>query len=139
MASHRIALRPAAFACVAVATIATMLSAQAGCTDALGLCRPTSRSAGVTILTAWCERYTQCDPKRGTVDDCVSTRLGVGQVPTEDGCAATCSEDTECRRSSCDQQRIDKCKAESLAMRCEDQVSDVIVRFPSNCDTCFKN
>ena len=122
-----------------VGGLLVVLAPQAGCTDALGLCKPTSSAAGASIITAWCQRYIQCDAKRGTLDDCVSTRTSVGQVPSSDGCAATCSEDVDCHRSSCDQAKIDQCKADSQAMKCEDQVSNMIVRFPSFCDSCFSN
>jgi len=118
----------------------TAVSAQTACSSLTdSLCKPTSRTAGVTILSAWCERYTQCDPKRGTVADCVDLRLSVGHVPTEDGCAATCSEDTDCRRSSCKQDKIDKCKTDSFAMKCDEQESNSLVRFPFGCDSCFNN
>jgi len=50
-----------------------------------------------------------------------------------------CSEDTDCRRSSCDKEQIDECKAKSFAMKCEDQLSNMLVRFPSFCDRCFNN
>lgn len=136
MPPHRASVCSLVFVLVAAASGVAVLSPQAGCADALGLCKPTARSAGVTILSAWCERYTQCDPKRGMVDDCVSS--GLAQRPNEDGCAESCSEDTrECRRSTCDEEEIDKCKTDSFAMKCEDQVSNMFVHYPNFCDSCF--
>jgi hypothetical protein len=123
-------------ACGMLAVVSTQ-TACSSLTDSL--CKPTSRSAGVTILSAWCERYTRCDAKRGTVADCVDRRLGIGQVPTEDGCAASCSDDMSCHRSTCKQEQIDKCKADSFAMACAEQESNSLVRFPLGCDSCFSN
>lgn len=140
MASHPLSARSVLLVVVLGAGAAGLLSTEAGCADALGLCKPTSRTAGVTILSAWCERYTQCDPKRGTVDECVSSELGNRRVPTDDGCASLCSDDTdECRRSSCDEEKIEECKTASFAMKCEEQVSNGLVRYPSFCDSCFNN
>lgn len=115
-------------------------SSQAGCADALGLCKPTSRTAGVTILSAWCERYTQCDPKRGTVQECVDERLASSYVPTDDGCGASCSDDTsDCHRSTCNEERVDECKTKSFAMTCDEQLSNMLIHYPSFCDSCFNN
>ena len=117
-----------------------VVSAQTACSSLTSsLCTPTSRTAGVTILSAWCERYTQCDATRGPSSDCVALRLGIGQVPTEDGCAKTCSEDVDCHRSICKQDKVDKCKTDSFAMKCDEQESNSLVRFPSGCDSCFSN
>lgn len=124
---------------IGASALALLLAAAHGCSSDLSTCKPTSRSAGTTILTAWCQRYVECDATRGTVDACVATRLGVGQVPNEDGCAGTCSEDVDCHRSTCSRDRIDACKQDSLAMKCEDQVNGPLVEFPSGCDTCFSN
>lgn len=128
------------FVVVALSGLFVALLAQTACSSLTeSLCNPTSRSAGVTILSAWCERYTQCDPKRGTVADCVAQRLSLGQVPSEDGCAASCSEDMSCHRSFCKKDKIDKCKSDSFAMTCAAQESNSLVVFPSGCDTCFTN
>ncbi|MBL8607479.1 MAG: hypothetical protein JNL38_09175 [Myxococcales bacterium] len=130
------ALRRAAIVTVVVAALAALASAESACS---GLCKPTSKTAGLAILSGWCERYTQCDPKRGTTDSCISTRMSVAQVPDETGCGASCSDDESgCRRSSCDQARIDACKKDSLAMKCEDQVKNQLVVFPPGCDSCFQ-
>lgn len=129
----------ARLAVLGLATVgAIALAAQPGC-DSLSTCHPSSRSAGETILSSWCQRYTQCDATRGTITECVNTRLSIGQVPSADGCAATCAEDSGCRRSSCDEAKIDKCKSDALAMKCDEQVSNSLVRFPLGCDTCFNN
>jgi hypothetical protein len=123
-----------------VVGVLVVLSTQSACSSLTSsLCKPTSRTAGVTILSAWCERYTQCDPKRGTVSDCVELRLAAGYVPTDDGCAASCSEDTDCHRSICKQDKIDQCKTDSFAMKCDEQESNSLVRFPLGCDSCFNN
>jgi hypothetical protein len=122
---------------VVVSVVCGTLTACSSLTSSL--CTPTSRSAGVTILSAWCERYTQCDATRGTVADCVALRLAIGQVPTEDGCAASCSDDMDCHRSTCKQAQIDKCKTDSFAMKCADQESNMLVAFPSGCDSCFSH
>jgi len=119
----------------AVALVA-LVGADAGCDS---LCKPTSKTAGLAIVSSWCERYTQCDPKRGTTDACISTRMSSAQVPDETGCGASCSDDqSECRRSTCDQAKIDACKRDSLAMKCEDQVKNQLVVFPPGCDACFR-
>lgn len=133
---------PTASRVVIVALVAgcvSVLSTQTGC-DSLATCHSTTRSAGESIITAWCQRYVECDPKRGTVDDCVANRISIGQVPTADGCGQTCAEDdSTCRRSSCDDAKIDKCKTDSRAMKCDEQASNMLVRFPLGCDSCFNN
>ncbi len=118
------------------AVLVAVVGADAACGS---LCHPTSKSAALSILSNWCERYTQCDPKRGTTDACISTRMSIGQVPDESGCGASCSDDdSACHRSTCDQARVDACKRDALAMKCEAQVQGSIVSFPSGCDSCFR-
>jgi hypothetical protein len=121
-----------------VAASIALLSSSASCSGKSSLCHPTSRDAAEKILAAWCARYTQCDPSRGTSAKCVEDRIGTAAVPTDDGCVAGCTDDTdECRRSSCKDDRVEECRKASSEMACADQVKESLVRYPNFCDTCF--
>ncbi len=123
---------------VVIASVALLLSTSTSCTTNSSLCAPTSRSAAETILTAWCARYTQCDPTRGTSAKCVEDRIAIAVVPDEEGCGSSCPEDTDvCRRSSCKDERVERCRKASGEMACADQVEGPIVRYPDFCDSCF--
>lgn len=134
-----VSLRRLVASCALAVGAFTLVPPTSGC-DNLSLCNRTQLSASTSIANAWCRRFVEC----GHADDeaaCVEDRLAAFYVPDDTGCGSSCSDDTdECKRTTCDDDKVDDCAKRSQQMACADMLGNggTTVEFPDQCFFCMK-
>lgn len=119
---------------LALAAFAVLLLA---CSSPITPCHPTAHDAATRILDAWCRRRVECG-QGATVDACVTERLAVASVPTDEGCRLSCGDDASgCGRSTCTHDETYACAQQAAKMACSAMTEGALVRYPGACGRCF--